>query len=242
MASVFILGGTRDALGLAALLHTRGIDVTTSLAGVTSRPQRPIGNIVVGGFGGIAGLANAARDFSLIADATHPFAAQISSNAHAAAARLEIPYVRLERPAWTAGTGDRWIGAASAADAAMALPHGARVLLTIGRKEIWPFVSRADLGGVIRLIEHPEVPVPGAWSLLQARPPFPLAEEVALMARERISVLVAKNSGGELTRAKLDAARALAIPVAMIERPAKPAAETEATPEALADLILRRLR
>ena len=40
------------------------------------------------------------------------------------------------------------------------------------------------------------------------------------MTSRRIDVLVSKNSGGEATRAKIDAARALGLPVIMLRRPA----------------------
>ena len=42
------------------------------------------------------------------------------------------------------------------------------------------------------------------------------------MADEKIDLLVTKNSGGELTRAKLIAARELGIPVVMVARPVEP--------------------
>jgi precorrin-6A/cobalt-precorrin-6A reductase len=42
------------------------------------------------------------------------------------------------------------------------------------------------------------------------------------MFEHRIHVLVTKNSGGEYTRAKLDAAAALYIPVVMVDRPPLP--------------------
>jgi precorrin-6A/cobalt-precorrin-6A reductase len=43
------------------------------------------------------------------------------------------------------------------------------------------------------------------------------------MRKYRTHVLVTKNSGGDYTRAKLDAAAALYIPIIMIDRPALPA-------------------
>ena len=55
--------------------------------------------------------------------------------------------------------------------------------------------------------------------------------------RERIAALVTKNSGGEDTRAKLEAARLRAIPVYMIERPRKPDIATASTPEAIPPLL-----
>ena len=68
-------------------------------------------------------------------------------------------------------------------------------------------------------------PVPRAVTLILARGPFTIDEETRLMREERIDVLVTKNSGGAQTDAKLQAARALQIPVIMIERPPLPEAQ-----------------
>jgi len=46
------------------------------------------------------------------------------------------------------------------------------------------------------------------------------------MREHRIDVLVTKNSGGGQTDAKLDAARALSVPVLMISRPPLPSGTT----------------
>jgi precorrin-6A/cobalt-precorrin-6A reductase len=56
------------------------------------------------------------------------------------------------------------------------------------------------------------------------------------MFEHRIHVLVTKNSGGEYTRAKLDAAAALYIPVVMVDRPPLPpgVANVETVDEAAA--------
>jgi len=125
-----------------------------------------------------------------------------------------------------AEAGEQWIGVASIAAAVAALPKGARVFLTIGRKEVAPFLARADLQGIMRMIEAPAGAPPPQWQLLLARPPFTVAGEKELMAKYRITHVVSKNAGGEETRAKLLAARETKIPVVMIERPEKPEAIT----------------
>ena len=56
-----------------------------------------------------------------------------------------------------------------------------------------------------------------------ARGPYHYDGERALLEQYRIDVLVTKNSGGAMTRPKLDAAVALGVAVVMIDRPALPA-------------------
>ncbi|MGQ0484205.1 MAG: cobalt-precorrin-6A reductase [Hyphomicrobiales bacterium] len=225
---ILILGGTAEARMLANRLIDAGHGVVTSLAGVTKVPHLPKGEVRRGGFGGPEGLAAYLRagGFSTLIDATHPFAAQISRHAAAAAKACGLSFYRLERPAWVAEKGDLWIGAASIAAAVAALPAGARVFLTIGRKEVAPFLARADLQGIMRMIEALDGPPPPQWQLLLARPPFTLAGERELMAKNHVTHVVSKNAGGEEIRAKLLAAREIKIPVVMIERPEKPAAIT----------------
>ena len=58
---VLVLGGTAEARAVAARLAGRGDDVVSSLAGRVSAPALPVGEVRVGGFGGVAGL----RDFVL---------------------------------------------------------------------------------------------------------------------------------------------------------------------------------
>ena len=64
----------------------------------------------VGGYGGADGLAVYLREaqISLLIDATHPYAAQISHNAAQAARYAGIPCWALRRPAWQAQPGDDW--------------------------------------------------------------------------------------------------------------------------------------
>jgi precorrin-6A/cobalt-precorrin-6A reductase len=221
---ILILGGTREGRELAAGLIAEGHDVITSLAGITSAPVLPDGTVRRGGFGGSEGLAQYLRTqaISTLIDATHPFAAQMSRNAQLAAQATGVRLLRLERPPWVPQEGDNWISMRSATAAAMSLPEGARVLLTIGRKEAGAFFTRSGIGGVARMIEPAGQDVPAHWKVVLERPPFAISDEVELMTRHHITHLVTKNAGGEDSVAKLCAARTLSIPVVMIERPEKP--------------------
>jgi precorrin-6A/cobalt-precorrin-6A reductase len=218
---LLILGGTSDAVELAEKFVALGHDVTSSLAGVTTSPILPTGKMRRGGFGGAGGLAQYLRDegITTLIDATHPFAAQISSHAVKAAGLAGIPLLRLERPQWEVQPD--WVVVPDIDSAVAALPENASVFLTIGRKEIAPFVTRGDLGGVMRMIEAPPVQLTPQWTLLQSKPAATVEEEAALMRTHRITYLVSKNSGGP-AHYKLAAATELGVSVVMIARPVKP--------------------
>jgi precorrin-6A/cobalt-precorrin-6A reductase len=241
---ILILGGTGEARDLANRLVDLGCDVTTSLAGVTESPALPRGNIRRGGFGGVEGLVQhlTAHAYDQVIDATHPFAAQISKHAAEACLAAKANFLRVERQAWQPEAGDHWISARDFAAARDLLPHGARVMLTLGRKEVAGFFARGDLGGVARMIKAPAVEVPAAFKLVLQRPPFSFDSERELMRVQAVEFLLCKNSGSARAE-KLDAARRLALPVIMVERPRKPAAETvHSVDEAVALLLGRRPR
>lgn len=221
---ILVLAGTREARDLAEALLEHGYDAVSSLAGVTRNPILPAGKVRLGGFGGVAGLVAflKAEGFAAVVDATHPFAAQMSAQAHAACKESGVQLLRFERPAWKAIEGDDWTRVSSVAAAAAALPSGARAMVTIGRKEIAAFTSLTDVSGVARMIEAPALPLPDGWTVLLERPPFSVASEVCLFRDNCITHLVTKNAGGSATEAKLIAARHLRLPVVMVERPVKP--------------------
>ncbi|QDG74570.1 cobalt-precorrin-6A reductase [Labrenzia sp. PHM005] len=235
---ILLLAGTHEARLLAKQLPERfpGVRLTASFAGVVKDLQELDIAKRVGGFGGTEGLKAfvKAENVTVIVDATHPFAAQISRNAVSAATGLGIPVIRLERPAWCAGPGDQWQTVSTIEEAAKALPAGARAFLAVGRKEVSAFYHRTDIFGLARMIEPPENPLPHGWSLLLSRPPQDTDEEVALFKHHNISHVVTKNSGGTRAFAKIKAARRLQLPVIIIERPKLPDTETAAdVPETL---------
>lgn len=230
---ILVLAGTAEARAVAAGLVAAGHDVTVSLAGVTAAPRALPGRLRTGGFGGAEGLAaflRAART-ELLVDAAHPFAARISAHAAGAAAALGLPLLRVERPAWPVRPG--WQVVPDLAAAAGAIPPGATVFLTTGRRSFPAFLHRTDCRFVARAAEPGPFPF-ARGRLVTGLPPFGEAAERALMAAEGVGLLLARNSGGEA--AKLEAAAALGLPVLMVARPPKPPAPT--VPDA-ADALAR---
>ncbi|WP_208346744.1 cobalt-precorrin-6A reductase, partial [Aetokthonos hydrillicola] len=163
----------------------------------------------------------------LLIDATHPFAAQISFNASAAADELELPRIILVRPAWESVPGDQWINVDSIAAAADVLEGQAkRVFLTIGRQQLAAFAHLHEIWFLMRLINQPEseAVLPNGLFLF-SQGPFDLTAERELLMQYQIDTLVTKNSGGNATYAKIIAARELGINVVMVNRPPIPQGE-----------------
>lgn len=224
---VLILGGTGEARELASLLVARGQRVVSSLAGRVSRPRLPVGEVRIGGFGGVEGLAAYLQDSGVraVVDATHPFARVISGNAAAACGSVRIPLLRLERPGWRHAPGAEswhWVdNHDAAAEAAARL--GRRPLLTVGRQSLDRFTGPlGDLPAVVRVVDPPDHPLPEQWLVLRARGPYTEAGELELLDRHAIDVLVTKDSGGELTWPKMAVATQAGVPVVVVRRPGPP--------------------
>lgn len=234
---VLLMGGSSEASALARLLaEDKRFQATLSLAGVTRDPAPAPIPQRIGGFGGVMGLVAYLRTQKVDAliDATHPFARQMSTNAVAAAERTGVALLQLLRPPWTPVAGDRWIAVESMSAAAEALGDvPQRVFLTVGRKELAPFLAQPQHHYVIRSVDAPPGDLlPRDSEVITARGPFALADERRLLAEHGIDVLVTKNSGGDATAAKLQAARERGLPVVMVERPELPLAERAPSPEA----------
>ncbi|MGZ3143691.1 cobalt-precorrin-6A reductase [Lentzea chajnantorensis] len=219
---ILILGGTGEARALASR-----VTAVSSLAGRVREPRLPAGQVRVGGFGGVDGLAQWLRDNDIhaVVDATHPFAARITANAFEACQRVGVPLLVLRRPGFTPRPG--WTRVDSVADAAAALP-GERVFLTTGRQDLAEFAG-CPQWFLARMVEPPEPPMPQRIEVLLSRGPFTVEGELALMREHRIDVLVTKDSGGAMTSAKLDAAERLGLPVVVVRRPPLPPVEAVAT-------------
>ena len=239
MTRILLLGGTTEASLLARALAEAGMDAVFSYAGRTDAPRAQPLPTRIGGFGGVSGLAQylVRERISHVVDAVHPFAAQMSRNAIEACAATGTPLIRLERPAWRAGPGDDWRSVADTDAAVAALPDApARVFLAIGRQALAPFAAKPQHRYLLRLVDPPASPLPlPRTSVVVARGPFDVESDTALMRAHGISHVVAKNAGGVGAEAKLIAARALKLPVILIERPVlSPRKVVAAVPEVMA--------
>jgi precorrin-6A/cobalt-precorrin-6A reductase len=222
---ILILGGTAEARRLATELVAREVPVVSSLAGRVKRPRLPPGEVRIGGFGGPEGLARWLREdgASAVVDATHPFAEGIAATAARGCELAGTPLLRLERPGWSAGPGDRWTWVDDLPEAAAAIPRlGSRVLLTTGRQGLPAFAGVEDAWFLVRCVDPPEPPLPPHHRLLLDRGPYNLEGELALIEAHRIDLVATKDSGGELTAAKLEAARLRELPVLVVRRPPRP--------------------
>ena len=220
---VLLLGGTAEARALAELLHPK-VDIISSLAGRVPNPALPVGPVRIGGFGGVEGLRTWLTESGVTAvvDATHPFAATITAHAASACAELDMPYVVLNRPPWDPA-GATVVATDTEAAAIIAAKGYSRVFLTTGRSGVAAF-SDSDAWFLIRVVTAPDTAaLPANHELVFSRGPYRYHPVLELLRSRGIEVLVTKNSGGALTRAKLDAARALGVDVIVIERPSLPA-------------------
>lgn len=227
MTHVLLLGGTSGASQLAQALHQAQIPAVFSYAGATQAPVAQPLPTRCGGFGGVQGLVQFIRSQGItqVVDATHPFAAQMSRNACAACEATGVPLLALERAPWQAEAADRWVDVPNMAAAAQALPEDpARVFLAIGRKQLDAFAGQHQHHYLLRLVDAPgphSLPLADTTVVL-GRGPFSAGHDQALLQAHGITWLVAKNAGGEATRGKLLAARALGLPVVMVQRPPLP--------------------
>ena len=228
---LLVLGGTSEASALARRLAKEpGVAATLSLAGATARPAPAPIPQRIGGFGGAEGLAAylEAERIQAVIDATHPFATRMSANALVACRAAGCPLAVFTRLPWKPLPGDRWTEVAAMDEAVWALGAARRVVfLTQGRLGLAAFAQAPQHRYLVRAIDPPaEIDALADHKLILARGPFSLADEIALMRAERIEIVVAKNSGGEATYPKIEAARRLGLPVVLVRRPKPPEAET----------------
>ncbi|MBD8238463.1 cobalt-precorrin-6A reductase [Pseudomonas fluorescens] len=225
MKRILLLGGVTEALAIA---RTLGPEHIYSLAGVGRVPTDLTCQVRVGGYGGAEGLARFVRDegISLILDATHPYAAQISRNAAEAAQLSGVPCWAFRRPAWQPQAGDDWREVGDWAELIEALKPFKRPLFTLGREPLQHLDEiPSDQFWTLRALD--EYPGNERCEVIGARGPFLIENERELFERRGIDVLISKNSGSTATEPKLEVARERGVPVLVLKRPVLAAVDLE---------------
>lgn len=232
---LLLLAGTAEARALASrLAEDHRFTAIASLAGATRAPAPYPVPTRHGGFGSKGRQTKWMKKNAIeaVLDATHPFARSIPARSQALCQSLGLPYFRLMRPGWRPGPGDDWTVVHDEAAAAAATPPGARVFLATGPRALARYAALAEGRHlIVRVIDPPDAAFPfpnGDW--LVARPPFTVEDEIRTFRTHRVELLVAKNAGGPAT-AKLAAARALGLPVVLLDRPAPPPGDRGETVE-----------
>jgi precorrin-6A/cobalt-precorrin-6A reductase len=220
MKRILLLGGVTEALAIARTLSPEHV---YSLAGGGRVPTDLRCQVRVGGYGGAEGLAAYIRTegITLLVDATHPYAAQISANAAKAAGLASIECWALRRPAWQPQADDDWREVADWAELVQALAPFQRPLFTLGREPL-QHLQEIPLHQYWTLRALDPYPGTERCEVIGARGPFRLDDERALFAQRCIDVLISKNSGSGATEPKLQVARELRIPVLVLKRPTLP--------------------
>ena len=221
---ILLLGGTADARIIADhLAKTPNIKAEMSLAGVLSKPPKMALPLRIGGFGGIDGLVEYIHDhgITILIDATHPYAAQMSHHAVMACEKTGIRRLTLWRPPWQAEAEDDWHGFADWAEVINAVPKGARVFMAAGQDGMKALPAKPEFSVVARALAKPQG-LPDYVEMIKDLPGKTEEAEAQLFQQYQISHIICKNSGGSSSQAKLLAARKLGLPVLMINRPPAP--------------------
>ncbi|WP_050770384.1 precorrin-6A/cobalt-precorrin-6A reductase [Sulfitobacter indolifex] len=160
--------------------------------------------------------------FDAVLDLSHGFDAVLSHAGFAAATALGKPFVSFARPGWDLD--DPLLQSASDVPAAArAVPPGARVFAATGLASLPQFLPFKGARLMLRQTSRHDRPAPYAFvDLIFGDPPFTVTAETALFRDLAVDLLICRNLGGEASRPKVDAARALGLPVILIERPRLP--------------------
>ncbi|MEJ6398764.1 cobalt-precorrin-6A reductase [Yoonia sp. 208BN28-4] len=223
--TLLLLAGSGEAKQIAQALAQDGTPAIASLAGETRRPSELGLPTRVGGFGGADGFRDYihAAGITAVLDATHPYAADMTTRTARLCAELSIPYCHVLRPPWTPEPGDDWTEIAREEDAKTYIHSWQTVFLGTGRKTLHRFKNLEGTRLICRLIDPPTEPFPfEGGEFLIGRPPFSVDREKELFRLLNVDWLIVKNAGGDASRTKLTAAGDLGIPVLMIKRPAMP--------------------
>ncbi len=204
---VLLLGGTSETAPLALRLAENGYRVLVSTAtdelleiGEHAAISRRCGRL---SHNQMAELIENER-FSVVVDGTHPYASEVHKNAREVCEEMGCRYLRYQRLE-SQVQNDRWLYAEDHDQAALiACESGQPILLTVGSRNLLPYVEQASQSQVqlyARILNHPESVAACDDAKLEksrrifSRGPFSYDDNVKLIRRHKIGVVVTKESG-----------------------------------------------
>jgi precorrin-6A/cobalt-precorrin-6A reductase len=232
---ILLLGGTSETAPLANALVKQGFSVLVSTA--TDIPLDIGDHPAIRKRTGLLDESQLTRlllDEKIrgVVDATHPYAEAIGPLARKVAGQLQLPYFRWLRPPALSEETETLLAADHAEAAALAFSLGAPILLTIGSKNLEPYIResrRTGLPVIARVLDHPDSLAAcqklglSRELVITGKGPFSVDENRSTIRNFRIGVLVTKDSGeaGGLPE-KLEAARLEGCRVVVLRRPEPP--------------------
>lgn len=236
---ILVLAGTLDGREIAAGLTDAGYEVMASVVSDYGR--------ILAEQSGVKAQAAAMTDrelaqfirdegITLLVDATHPYAVNVSRNAAGAAKEAQIPCIRYERPSSDLPNYAKLLVAKDMKEAAeLAVKAGKTIFLTTGSHTLALFraAATADCRLIARVLPQPDVItacleagfLPG--DIVAVQGPFSQELNRAFFQEYKADVMVTKNSGAVGgTDSKIAAAMELNMTVVVVQRPPASGAET----------------
>lgn len=219
---VLVIGGTADGRYLATALFEQGFDVTYSIAGIVRKAVLPC-PVVSGGFTQFGGLAKYVADHHIthLVDVTHPFAEKMSNKVALVSQELAMPAIRFHRKQWPKHSNDNWIECLQWQEVIEKTLSHDSLFITAGQitQDVMDQLAAQSQQVLIRTAMPMKINVPDNVTWIKAIGPFQIVHEQQLIKQYQIDAIISKNSGGDSTYAKIEAAAQAGIPVYQFKRP-----------------------
>ena len=223
---ILLFGGTGEGRELAEWMLSQGLDATVCVATEYGETLLPDGaQVHVGRLDAGTMETLMAGGYTLVIDATHPYAVEVTKNIRAAAQAAGLPCLRLLRQSDREDGCQKAADMAAAADLLEGLPG--KALLTTGSKELDAF-ARPGLRErccprVLPMADSLERCLALGFppkNIICMQGPFTKEMNLATLRQFHVRTLVTKDTGGYGGfRAKADAAREAGCDLVVVERP-----------------------
>ncbi|UAJ72504.1 precorrin-6A reductase [Synechocystis sp. PCC 7339] len=240
LPSVWLIGGTVDSRTIAEELITQSIGCLVTVTTPEARhlyPIHPSLRVHVGALSPEEIPAFLERHgITVIVDASHPFATQITATVTAIAKERHIPYIRFERPPLALGENTLEVPDVDSLTTGSYQTYlvGKRVLLTVGARWLGHFSTLHSQALLFaRTLPYPQALAQAIAAgftsdrIIALRPPVAESLEIALWQQWQIQVVVTKASGaqgGEDVKKRV--AQALGVTLIRIARPENKVGQT----------------